>query len=142
MNTLEKRLSGVAIALAAIQLFVGLMGVAGGIPMILEPSGAITGFQTEMLARSPFQDYLIPGLFLLFVNGLGSVAAGILTLLRHRLSGDLALAFGAFLLAWIVIQVLWIGLVNWMQPFFFALAVAELCLGYVLRPSMPPKPRF
>ncbi len=41
-----------------------------GVMFIIDPSGAIIGLSTELLAKAPFGNFLIPGLFLLLVMGL------------------------------------------------------------------------
>ena len=83
--------------------------------------------------KSPFSDYLIPGLILLVVIGLGSLASGVLSMLRYRYTGEIAAVSGAFLMIWITAQVCWIGLTVWLQPLFFCFGAVELALGLLLR---------
>ena len=61
------------LGLGILQIFIGLGAVAGGVGLI---SGGLK-FPLEWLRRSPFTDYLIPGLVLLTVNGIGSLAGGV-----------------------------------------------------------------
>ena len=130
----EKRKKGrlLAIGLGALQVFIGIGGVAGGFGLVTEPSGANLGFQVDLLSKSPFSDYLIPGLVLLLINGIGSLAGGVLSFLRYRYASLCAIALGAFLMIWIVAQVWWIGLTIWLQPLFFGLGLVELVLGLLL----------
>jgi hypothetical protein len=58
---------------------------------------------------------------------------GGLGLVRHRYAGEVAVALGALLIAWIVIQVAMIGLVHWLQPLYFGLGVVEVILGILVR---------
>ncbi|MHC4799101.1 MAG: hypothetical protein ACYTF1_20905, partial [Planctomycetota bacterium] len=95
-----------------------------------EPSGANLGFALEQLSESPFDDYLIPGIVLLVVIGVGNLAGGVLSFLRYRYAGRIAAALGALLIMWIVAQVWWIGLLFWLQPLYFGFGVAELVLGW------------
>jgi hypothetical protein len=138
MRSSTKRLST---TLGVLQILTGLLGVAGGIPMILDPSGKTSGFDLDWLAGSPFTDYLIPGLVLLIVNGLGSVAAGMATLRSFARAAELAIALGVFLMVWIIIQVAVIGLSSWMQPLFFAIGLTEGALGLMLRRSLITNPK-
>ncbi|MHC4520685.1 MAG: hypothetical protein ACYTAS_19005, partial [Planctomycetota bacterium] len=110
-----------AFALAAFQIFIGIGGVGGGVGLISAPSGANLGMSSEVLGASPFSDFLIPGIVLLGVNGLGSIAGGVLSCRRHRHAGLVGVALGAFLILWIIAQVWWIGLVHWLQPAYFVL---------------------
>lgn len=133
MNEKGKKGRWLAFGLGALQVFIGLGGVAGGFGLATEPSGANLGLNVDLLSKSPFSDYLIPGLVLLAVNGVGSLAGGVLSILRYRYSGEIAAALGAFLMIWITAQVFWIGLTIWLQPLFFGLGVVELALGLLQR---------
>jgi len=56
------------------------------------------------LENSPFTSYFFPGLFLLFIIGLGNIVCSILVL-RYPIVGMMgSLALGIALSAWIVIQ--------------------------------------
>jgi hypothetical protein len=133
MNEKVKKGRLLAIGLGALQVFIGIGGVAGGFGLVTERSGANLGLQADLLSNSPFSDYLIPGLVLLIINGVGSLAGGVFSFLRYRYAGLFAIALGAFLMVWIVAQVWWIGLTIWLQPLFFGLGVVELVLGLELQ---------
>lgn len=120
--------------LTALQGFIGISAVGGGLGMVMDPSGSGMGLPIEMLEKTPFPDFLIPGLVLLIVNGLGSIVGSILTFRRYRRAGEIAMALGAFLVAWIVIQIWWIGGgLHWLQALYFFLGIAEVYLGNRLR---------
>jgi hypothetical protein len=133
MNEKGKKSRCLAFGLGCLQVFIGLGGTAGGFGLVTEPSGANLGFHVDLLSKSPFSDYLIPGLILLVVIGLGSLASGVLSMLRYRYTGEIAAVSGAFLMIWITAQVCWIGLTVWLQPLFFCFGVVELALGLLLR---------
>lgn len=133
MNEKRKKGRCLAFGLGGLQVFIGLGGIAGGFGLVTEPSGANLGFHVDLLSKSPFSDYLIPGLILLVVIGLGSLAGGVLSMLRYRYAGEIAAVLGAFLMIWIAAQVWWIGLTIWLQPLFFCFGVVELALGLLLR---------
>ena len=52
-------------------LFQSITAIAGGWGLVSNPSGSNLGFSVTMLENSPFTDFLIPGLFLLVVLGIG-----------------------------------------------------------------------
>lgn len=120
-------------SLGLLQLFIGVGGVAGGLILSLFPDGSGMGMTTAALVNTPFANFLIPGLVLLAVNGLGNLIGGAATLRRYRYAGEMALALGLFLMLWIIIQVGMIGLNHWLQPLYFILGLAELWLGWQLR---------
>jgi len=134
-NTTSKRTQSLTLWLAALQIFIGVGGVAGGVGLVSSPSGANLGMSPEALSESPFSDFLIPGIVLLAVNGLGSLIGGALSGIRYRHAGSIGVALGTFLMVWIMAQVWWIGLVHWLQPAYFLLGVLELVLGLLLHRS-------
>ncbi|MFC1799377.1 hypothetical protein ACFL2Z_00485 [Candidatus Eisenbacteria bacterium] len=122
-----------AIGLGALQVFIGLGAVAGGLGLALDPSGANLRMPLEMLEDSPFTTFLIPGIVLFAVNGLVSLAGAVLTFTRRRYAGELAMALGAFLVAWIVVQVYWVHGIHWLHWLYFILGLLELALGWSMR---------
>jgi hypothetical protein len=122
----------IILGLGILQLLIGLGAVAGGVGLI---SGGLK-FPLEWLSRSPFTSYLIPGIVLLTVNGIGSLVGGIASIKRYRYAGDIAAALGLFLALWIVIQVWWIGGIYWLHILYFVLGVVESLLGLLLRKNL------
>ena len=59
--------------MGVLQAFIGLGAIGGGSMLIIDPSGNAIGLPVEMLQGSPFPDFLIPGVFLFTVIGLGSM---------------------------------------------------------------------
>lgn len=121
------------ISLGLLQCFIGLSGIAGGVGLVSAPDGTRLGFALEWLNNAPFADYLIPGLFLLVIVGIGTIVAGLATFLRYRNTGELAVLFGAIMMLWIALQVWWIDLTSRLQPLFFTLGFFELTLGFLIR---------
>ena len=64
------------------------------------------------LAGSPFDTYLVPGLILFGVLGLGPILATCLAWLRHPLAPTAAFVVGAGLLIWVGAEVAIIGYSN------------------------------
>jgi hypothetical protein len=89
--------------------FQGLSGLAGGLGLIVDPSGAMIGLPAAWLEGSVFSDYLIPGLIL--VSVLGMVPSFVLWGLWAGRSWSRAAALwvGIALIAWIVVEVIVVG---------------------------------
>jgi hypothetical protein len=121
-----------ATGLGILQMFVGIGAVPAGMAMISDPSGRSLGMDLEMLVNSPFADFLIPGVFLLLVNGIGSVLGAITSFRRHRYAGEIAAGLGTFLMVWIAAQVWWMG-PHWLHVIYFVLGLVELILGLMFR---------
>jgi hypothetical protein len=135
MHQDEKQKKPTAIALGIVFLFVGIGGIAGGVPLVMDPSGAGLGLDLQVLAESPFSTYLIPGLVVLIINGLVPCVLGIAAIRQHRRSGELGIAYGMWLVVYMVAQVWWIGLIAGIQYLFFVIGFVILILGVLVRKS-------
>jgi hypothetical protein len=116
-----------------IQIFVGIGAVASGALLIIAPSGELLQMSTDMLKGTPFDDYLIPGIILFLVNGLGQIVGGILTLRRNRIAGFLGAALGIALMIWLFVQVNMIGGGHILQYSYFMIGVIETTLSFVIQ---------
>ena len=123
----------VYIGLGALQAFIGLGALGGGFMLVIDPSGSALGVPLSFLEGSPFPDFLIPGIFLLAVNGVGSMIGAVLSFTRRRYAQAIAIVLGAILVAWIVIQIVIIRSFSWMHILYFILGVVELGIGLYIR---------
>lgn len=89
--------------------FQGLSGLAGGFGLIADPSGEALGIPVGWLEGSPFADYLVPGIVLLTLLGVGPlfVVYGLWTGRRWAWTGSLLVGLG--LLVWLAVQVAVVG---------------------------------
>ena len=123
----------VYIGLGALQAFIGLGALGGGLMLVIDPSGSALELPMSLLEGSPFPDFLIPGMFLLAVNGIGSMIGAGLSFTRRRYAQEIAIVLGAILVAWIVIQVVIISSFHWLHVLYFILGVVELGIGLYIR---------
>jgi hypothetical protein len=85
-----------------------LGAIGGGIGLVQDPVNNI-GLSIGLLDGTPFSDYLWPGLILLIVVGVFPLAV-LYGVLRRRLWGWwLALAAGAGLIIWIIVEGILLG---------------------------------
>lgn len=118
--------------IGALQLFVGIGAAASGIGFILNPDGSNLGISVELLKESPFNDFLIPGITLLSINGLGSIIGSFFSFRRHFLAGKITMTLGCVMVIWISAQVYWINLISWLQPVFLVVGIIEIFLGFIV----------
>jgi hypothetical protein len=110
--------------LLSLLVFEGISATPPGLLLILDPKGGLMRMPLTMLRGSPFHDFMIPGLILFAVLGLGAflVAASLLAL-RHG-AWTAALVFSFALMTWIAVQVVMIGLGSWLQPLYLGVGLA------------------
>jgi len=119
-------------SLGIIQVFVCLGALPAGLSMMIYPDGTGLGIPLDLLTGSPFTDYFTPGFLLLVINGLFQLAGAMLTFKRSSYAGKAGIYLGILLMLWICIQVYFIGLVSFLQPFYFLLGLVESLLGLKL----------
>ncbi|MGD8415386.1 MAG: hypothetical protein PVF33_14185 [Candidatus Latescibacterota bacterium] len=122
--------------LGALQAFVGVGAVGGGLGLILEPGGSNLGIPLELLDNSPFSTYLIPGVVLFGVNGLGSLVGAAASFKRYRYAAETALVLGVFLVVWILLQIYWFAGMHWLHALYLGLGILEFALGWSLRKAL------
>lgn len=93
-------------------LFNGIGAIYGGLSLIRYRDGSGLDMGTEWLQHSPFDNYLIPGIILLVVNGFFSMVCFGMLLLRYRHSGRYIISQGVLLTGWIMVQILLIQTIN------------------------------
>ena len=100
-------------------VWLGLGALAGGLALVAEPSGSIMGFDPAILAGSPFGDFLVPGLVLGGLFGLGSLAVAAMGLRHQPLAPFFAFGIGCAQMIWIVVQLAIIETVSFLHPTMF-----------------------
>ena len=115
--------------LGSLQTFTAIGAIPAGIGYLMDTSGQGMGASTELLANSPLNSFLLPGLFLLFVNGLAHLVGAYLSFTRNRYAGHAGLILGILLTLWIIIQVAWISLSSVLQPLFLIIGLINTFLS-------------
>jgi hypothetical protein len=96
---------------------------AGGAVLVARPDGSGMGFERTILVGSPFPDFLVPGLILGGLFGLGSAAVAIAGLRRARIAPFLAFAIGCGQMIWIVVQIAIIHELSFLHPTMFGIGL-------------------
>ena len=115
----------------------GLSALAGGFGLIADPSGASLGWSTEMLDPSPFENFLIPGIFLFVGNGLTSICIAVMTVKRMSHYAMFILFQGVFLCSWIVIQMVMLQFYHYLHLTCGILGMLLIVAGWNLVNKKP-----
>ncbi|GHV32601.1 hypothetical protein FACS18949_04020 [Clostridia bacterium] len=118
----------------ALHFFVALGALAGGVMAL---SGAADTFGIE-LKNAPFKTFLIPGLILFTVIGLGNLCAALL--LKKKLGGYLSLLLGVIMVVWIAVQCVMLWAFTPPHGIYLAIGTGQTVLASVLlsRAELPP----
>lgn len=87
-----------------IELVTAVMAIPVGWLFITDPSGGSMGVPRAWIADTIFASYLVPGLYLFAVNGIGMLVTAGLSLRRHWAASWLTGALGVGLIVWILVQ--------------------------------------
>ncbi|PKL24134.1 MAG: hypothetical protein CVV47_10240 [Spirochaetae bacterium HGW-Spirochaetae-3] len=117
--------------LVALHLLVGVGAMAGGLAAILDPTSPL-GMPADALVNAPFDTYLIPGLLLFGLIGLGNITVAALTPLKRRWLGYASGAMGCVLMGWILVQCVMLEAVVALHVIFFCLGAVQGCLALAL----------
>lgn len=120
------------IILGFLLAFTGIGAIPAGLGFLVDTSGAKMGNSIALLANSPLKSFLLPGLFLLFINGIGNLFGSYVVFKRKQFAGIIGFILGVILVLWISIQVYWITLSSFMQPLFFLIGLVETGLGWFI----------
>jgi hypothetical protein len=113
-------------------VFVGLSGVIGGIPLIVNGDGQPWGMPQSLLQYSPFQSFAMPGIILFFAIGLLSFRVLWMTLYGQSGHGWWVTLQGCVLMGWLVVQAAMIRTVSWAQIVYAVIALALVMAGIML----------
>jgi hypothetical protein len=115
----------------------------GSIPFILAPDGSMLGMGAEMLDDSIFQNYLIPGIILFLVFGIGSLFTlyGLIRrpdirwpeklnlLSDHYWAWTFSIYIGSGLIIWINVQLLMLWSLDLLHIIYSMYGLALICIS-------------
>jgi hypothetical protein len=108
--------------------FVGLGAISGGLAAILNPQEPL-GVSTELLSNSPFNNYLIPGIILFTIIGLGNIISAVTIHFKSRFQGYISSVFSWALVIWIIVQCIMISTIHFLHILYFFIGVIEVVLS-------------
>jgi len=123
--------------LVAVELFVAVGAVFGGIGLVA--NNAI-GMLPEWLDGTPFQSWVLPGVFLFAVVALPMSVAAVAELRRVRWAYAASLLAGAAQVGWIAAQWLIMQRYFFLQPVLLSAGVAVLLLARAAHRGEPIRP--
>jgi hypothetical protein len=120
---------GYAWVAVALEVFTAVGAIPVGLAMLTDTTGGSVGLPGGWIEATPFGSYLVPGLYLLLVNGVGMLVAAGLVVARHRSAPWLTAILGVGLVIWIAVQVVVLPETSLLQVVFGATGLALTAIG-------------
>ncbi len=117
--------------LLGLHIFVGLGAIVGGMACVISPLAPF-GAPVSMLENSPFDDFLIPGIILLTVIGLGNVVSAILFRFRLKYQAYVSNVSSWALVIWIVVQCIMLQAVAAPHILYFAIGMVQGIIALIM----------
>jgi hypothetical protein len=111
--------------------FVGFGALAGGLAAITNPEEPL-GVPIEILKNSPFENFLIPGVILFTIIGLGNIFSSLMMCFKSKYQGYISSFFSWALVIWIIVQCLMINDVAALHVIFFTIGLIEASLSTMI----------
>ena len=112
-----------------LEMFTAIPAILVGVQLIADTSGASVGFPAGWIEATPFGSYLVPGLYLLFMNGLGMLILAALSVIHHWTAPWLTGMLGVGLVIWILVQLLVMPEISFLQAIFGVIGLALVAIG-------------
>lgn len=117
--------------LLILHLFVGIGAMAGGSNAIMNPYSPL-GVPADTLKYSPFSNFLIPGIILFVVIGVGNIFSAITLFLKSKYQGYISGVFSLSLVIWIIVQCIMLRTVNYLHVIFFIIGIIQGFLSSII----------
>lgn len=118
--------------IALLLLFNGTGAIYGGWNLIAYPDGSSLHMAQSYLQYSPFSTYLIPGIVLFIVNGIGSFAVLFTMIGNVKRYPLFVIAQGVVLTGWIVVQMLMVRMVFYLHVVLGVVGILLILGGWQL----------
>lgn len=117
-----------------LHIFVGIGALYGGGVAVLNPVNPL-GISVDVLQNSPFSNFLIPGIILFLVVGVGNILAAAFLVKKFNYNLYISHFMGLALVGWIVVQCIMMRTINILHMIYFAIGalVTVLSLNLILK---------
>ncbi|HEY8890557.1 MAG TPA: hypothetical protein VIM70_09910 [Clostridium sp.] len=117
--------------LFALHVFVGLVAMVGGPTAILNPQEPF-GMSVELLEHSPFINYLIPGIMLFILIGIGNITCALAFHFKSRYQGYLSGVISCILVIWVIVQCIMLDAIAFRNVLFLVIGLIQVVLSMII----------
>jgi len=113
--------------------FIAVTSTLSGLLMISSPDGSLLHLPLSVLYRSPFKNFLIPGILLTVFVGSVNLLAVFYNLQRDPKRYKWATAGGVMITGWIITQILIIQSAHWLHFLYLGIGILIILIAYQLK---------
>ena len=117
--------------LFCLHIFVGIGAIFGGLASILNPQEPL-GVTAESMPNFPFANFLIPGIILFTIIGLGSIISALAIIFKSKYHGYISCVFSFALMIWIIVQCIMISLLTFLHVLYFLFGLIGVVLSVII----------
>lgn len=107
-----------------LEVMTAIGAIPVGLMFLADPTGQLVQVPQGWIEATAFGSYLIPGLYLLLVNGLGMLVLAVLSVRRHWVAPWLTGTLGVGLIIWILVEIVLLPATMILTWIFLATGVA------------------
>lgn len=132
MNPQKKSTRITKILLVILLVFLSLSGLFG-IFFLIDPYGEMVGIPINLLDKLPIDTFILPGLFLIIVYGIGSSVITFGLIRQLFWAPTVGLLLGLVLIGWISGQIILWGEPMFLQYLYFSIGTAIFVLSLIVK---------
>lgn len=114
-----------------LHLFVSLGAIAGGSIAIISPELPM-GMTVDTLKYSPFNNFLIPGIILFIVLGIGNIFSAIMMFIKSKYQGYTSSIFSFALVIWIIVQCIMLRTIVSLHMIFLIIGLVQSIISIII----------
>ena len=111
-----------------LEVFTAIGAIPVGLMFLADPTGQLVQVPRGWIEATIFGSYVVPGLYLLLVNGFGMPSLAFLTIRRHWVAPWLTGTLGVGLITWILVEIVLLPATMFLTWVFLA---TGLGLGFI-----------
>ncbi len=113
--------------------FIALTSTISGLLMISYPNGEIMDLSLTLLDKTPFKNFLVPGILLTVLVGGVNLLAVFYNMQRHASRYNWAIAGAVMISGWIIVQMILIEAAHWLHFLYLGIGILIILLAYQLK---------
>ncbi len=113
--------------------FIAFTSTISGLLMISYPNGEIMDLSLSLLDKTPFKNFLVPGILLTVLVGAVNMLAVFYNMQRHASRYNWAIAGAVMISGWIIVQMILIEAAHWLHFLYLGIGILIILLAYQLK---------